>query len=144
MKTFLLFGGLFFALAISSNAISSASNTTNTSKRQRAEVNFSSPIQVMGATLRGDYIFVHDDGATARGEACTFVYKNSEKPKNLVVSFHCTAVVRNKVAHFTVRSSENPLGQEEITEFQFPGTAVGHVLPAYLHTEHISIVPITR
>jgi|SRR5215204_7080074 len=141
VKTFLLFASLLIALTLSNNS-TSVSSATTTDKLQRAEANFSSPVQLLGVTLQGDYIFIHDDEASARGEACTFVYKNSEKPKNLVVSFHCTSAVRSNVAHFTVRSAQNEMGQLEVTEFQFPGSVVGHVLPAYLHDAHVSIVPI--
>jgi hypothetical protein len=140
VKTFLFFAGLFCAFALSSN--SSVSSATTTAKLQRAEASFSSPVQLMGATLQGDYIFVHNDEASGRGEACTFVYKNSEKPKNLVTSFHCTTALRSKVAHFTVRSAPNEMGQLEVTEFQFPDSSVAHLLPAYLHDGHVSIVPI--
>ena len=142
MKIFLLFAGLFCALTLSSNSISSVSSATTTARLQRAEMKFSDPVQLMGATLQGDYIFVHNDEASARGEACTFVYKNSEKPKNLVASFHCTTAVRNKAVHFTVRSAKNEMGQFEVTEFQFKGSSVAHVLPAYLHDAHVSIVPM--
>ena len=96
----------------------------------------------MGKTLQGNYIFVHNDEASARGETCAFVYKNSESRKNLVASFHCASALRNKVAHFTVRSVKNEMSETEITEFQFPNAAVAHLLPAYLHDTHIAVVPM--
>jgi hypothetical protein len=138
VKSFLLFAGLFFALTLSS----SISSVSSASKLERAEVNFSSPVQLMGKTLQGNYIFVHNDEASARGETCTFVYRNSESPKNLVASFHCTSAIRNRVTHFTVRSAQNVMDETEITEFQFRGATVAHLLPAYLHDAHIAIVPL--
>ena len=127
---------------LSSSSIPSVSNAAGIAKRQRAETNFYRPIQLMGVTLQGDYLFVHDDEAMARGEACTFVYKGfSENPKNLVVSFHCLPAGRNQVAYFTVRSSMNELGQLQLTEYQFAGSSEGHVVPAHSHSAHVPVVP---
>ena len=57
---------------------------------------FDRPVKLMGVTLKGEYLFVHDDEAMSRGEACTFVYKGlTETPKKLITSFHCTPAARN-------------------------------------------------
>ena len=38
-------------------------------------------VTLMDIPLKGEYLFVHDDAAMARGEACTYVYKGvDEKP----------------------------------------------------------------
>jgi hypothetical protein len=133
VKTLLFFASLLCALALSSSAISSVSSASTIARLQRAEVSFSSPVQLMGETLRGNYIFVHNDEASARGEACTFVYKNSEKPENLVTSFHCTKAVRIKATRFTVRSKRNEMGQLEVKEIQFPGSTLTHLVPLLPH-----------
>jgi hypothetical protein len=84
----------------------------------------------MGETLMGNYLFVHDDMAMARGDACTYVYKgNAEVQENLVISFHCKPQERNKASHFTVRSRKTASGLEELTEFQFSGSTESHLVP---------------
>jgi len=95
---------------------------------------FDQPVKLMGATLKGEYLFVHDDEAMARGEACTFVYKGeAENPNNLVVSFHCTPAVRGKVDYFTVRTLLTSPGQYELREFQFRGSTEAHLVPVSQH-----------
>jgi hypothetical protein len=94
----------------------------------------------MGVTLRGDYLFVHDDAAMVRGEACTYVYKgNAAVPDKLVVSFHCTPVPRTIVGHFTVRTMLIAPGQSELSEFQFAGSSEGHLVPESSHSAHVTI-----
>ncbi len=143
MKSFLLFAGLLGALALSSTSISSGSSAAGIATRQRAEMNFANPVLLMGVTLQGDYLFVHDDLAMARGDACTCVYKGlNEKPKNLVASFHCLPAGRNQVAHFTVRTAPNEMGQLELMEYQFAGSTEAHLVPSHQHDVHIAIVPM--
>jgi hypothetical protein len=143
MRNFLLFAGILCALTLSSSSIPSVSSAAGISRHQRAEVNFAQPVQLMGVTLQGDYLFVHNDEAMVRGDACTFVYQGlSEKPNKLVATFHCIPAARNQVAHFTVRSSPNEMGQLELMEFQFAGSTEAHVVPSHQHDEHIAIVPI--
>lgn len=143
MKSFLIFASLLCALTLSSSSVSSVSSAAGMARRQRAEVNFAHPVQLMGVTLQGDYLFVHDDEAMARGEACTFVYQGlNEKPKKLVASFHCMPAARNQVAYFTVRFSPNEMGQLELTEFQFAGSTEAHLVPAHQHDVHIAVVPM--
>ena len=141
MKSFLILAGLLCALALSTSSVPSVSSAAGTANRQRGEMNFAQPVQLMGETLEGDYLFVHDDLAMARGDACTFVYKGlNEKPKNLVVTFHCMPAARNQVPFFTVRTSLNELGQLELTEYQFAGSTAAHLVPAHPHDVHIAIV----
>lgn len=143
MKSFLLFAGLLCALTLSSSSVSSVSSAPGIARLQRAEMTFAHPVELMGVTLQGDYLFVHDDQAMARGEACTFVYKGlNEKPKNLVATFHCVPAARNQVAYFTVRTSPNEMGQLELTEFQFAGSTEAHLVPAHQHDAHVAIVPM--
>jgi hypothetical protein len=95
---------------------------------------FNQPVKLMGLTLKGEYLFVHDDLAMARGEACTFVYEgDAEIPSRLVVSFHCTPVERGRVANFTVRTLLTSSGQIEVKEFQFGGSTESHLVPMPLN-----------
>lgn len=142
MKSFLLLAGLLCALTLSSSSVPSVSSA-GVARRQRAETTFALPVQLMGVTLQGDYLFVHDDEAMVRGEACTFVYKGlNEKPNNLVATFHCVPAARNQVVYFTVRSSLNEMGQLELTEYQFAGSTEAHLVPAHQHDVHIAGMPL--
>ena len=95
---------------------------------------FNQPVKLMGVTLKGEYLFVHEDAAMARGEACTFVYRGvAEIPDKLVVSFHCTPVERARVANFTVRTVLTSSGQQELKEFQFGGSTESHLVPVPLN-----------
>jgi len=143
MKSFLLLVGLLCALTLSSSSVPSVSSAAGVARRQRAETTFARPVQLMGVTLQGDYLFVHDDEAMARGEACTFIYKGlAEKPKNLVATFHCVPAARNQAVYFTVRSALNEMGQLELTEFQFAGSTEAHLVPAHQHGVHIAGIPL--
>ena len=143
MKSFLLFIALLCALTLSSSLVSSVSNAANAARNERAVVKFNEPITLMGVTLKGDYLFVHNDEAMARGEACTFVYKGlAEVRDKLVISFHCTPGVRPPVANFTVRSQQTLRGQNEVREFQFAGSTETHLVPSSQHAGHVTIAPL--
>ena len=101
---------------------------------------FSEPVQLLGATLKGEYLFVHNEEAMARGEACTYVYKGQgENVNNLVVSFHCLPVQAARAPYFRVRVSLNALGQYEISEYQFAGSTEVHLVPSHQHTAYLTI-----
>ena len=89
-------------------------------------------ITVHGVVLTpGQYLFVHDDTAMARGDACTLIYKgDAADPNKLVVSFHCTPAERTKANHFVTRSTEKPGGVVELLEYQFKGDTEAHLVPA--------------
>ena len=90
---------------------------------------FADPVVLMGVTLKGEYLFVHDDAAMARGETCTFVYKgNAPVASKLVASFHCVPAQRTKAASFTVRMMEVG-GVAQLREYQFEGDTEAHVVP---------------
>lgn len=136
MKSFLLFIALLCAVALSSSSAPSVTNAANAAKEERA-VRFYEPVTLMGVTLKGEYLFVHDDEAMAPGEACTFIYEGlNEIPNKLVVSFHCTPVARAKVANFTVRTLLTSPGQWELTEFQFAGSTEAHLVPSSQDAAH--------
>ena len=130
MKSFLLLIALLCAATLSSSSAPSVANAANAAKKERAVMKFDQPIKLKGVTLKGEYLFVHDDAAMARGEVCTFVYKGeAEIPDKLVASFHCTPAERAKVANFTVRTLLTSPGQNELREFQFAGRTEAHLVP---------------
>jgi len=93
---------------------------------------FNQPVILQGLTLKGEYLFVHDDAAMARGEACTRVYKgNVELPNKLVVAFNCVPIQRAKSNFFVVRTHQVAPDTVEVTEFQFKGDTEAHGTPAF-------------
>jgi len=140
MKNFLLFIALLFVVTLSSSSAPFLTNAANPAVKEEAAIKFDYKITLMDMSLQGEYLFVHDDAAMARGEACTYVYKGlKERPKNLVISFHCTPVERAKAGGFTVRTLQVAPGQYELREFQFAGSTEGHLVPVSQHAEHVSI-----
>ena len=128
MKSFFLLIALLFAVALSSSSVA-VTKATTPAKKQKSVVQFNEPVMLQGVTLKGQYLFVHDDAAMARGEACTFVYKGeAEIASKLVVSFHCTPVQRQKVDSFIVRT-ELIAGVTQLREFQFSGDSEAHMAP---------------
>jgi hypothetical protein len=143
MKSFLLFIAFLCAVTLSSSSTPSFTNAANTVKKERAVMKFNQPVTLMGLTLKGEYLFVHDDAAMARGEACTFVYKGiAEIPDKLVVSFHCTPVPRARVANFTVRTLLTAPGQYEVTEFQGGGSTESHMVPVNQNAAYVTIAQV--
>jgi hypothetical protein len=139
MKSFVLFIALLCAVTLGSSLTSPVINAASAAKKERAMTRFNDPVKLMGITLKGDYLFVHDDEAMARGESCTFVYKGeAETPSKLVVSFHCIPILRDKVAYFTTRSVMAEAGQE-LKEYQFAGSTEAHMVLWHRHAEHVTI-----
>ena len=127
MKSLILLAALLFAVTLSSS-IPMTSKASPAGKK-RAVMQFADPVVLMGVTLKGEYLFVHDDDAMARGETCTFVYKgNAPIASKLVVSFHCVPQQRTKVGSFTVRMMDVG-GVTQLREYQFEGDTEAHVVP---------------
>ena len=113
---------------------------TTTGKKERAVMKFNDPVKLMGITLKGQYLFVHDDAAMARGEACTYIYEGTaEINDKLVTSFHCRPAIRARVDTFTVRTVLTPSGQYELKEYQFAGNIEAHRVPLNPHAGHVTI-----
>jgi hypothetical protein len=137
MKSFLLLIALLGAVTLGSTWAPSASSAANVARKDRAVMTFTQPVTLMGVVLKGQYLFVHDDAAMTRGEACTFVYKgDSPVADRLVTSFHCIPAERTKAASFTVRTILNAPGAPELTEFQFAGSTEAHLVPVNQHVGH--------
>ena len=128
MKSIAFFVVVLCALMIGS--VSWETKASNTVRKQSALTHFDRAVVLHGVTLKGEYLFVHDDAAMQRGEACTYVYEgNAPIPEKLVVSFHCVPVQRMKAKTFVVRSVETSPGLTELQEFQFAGDTEGHAVP---------------
>jgi len=128
MKSVAFFVVVLCALIIGS--VSWQTKAADTARKQSAVMNFDRAVVLHGVTLKGEYLFVHDDAAMQRGEACTYVYEGKAPiPEKLVVSFHCVPIQRAKTKTFTVRSVESSPGITELQEFQFAGDTEGHAVP---------------
>lgn len=137
MKSIAFFVVLLCALIIGS--VSWETQASNTARKQSAVTNFNRAVVLHGVTLKGEYLFVHDDAAMQRGEACTYVYEgNTPIPKKLVVSFHCIPVQRSKAKNFILRSIETSPGVTELQEFQFAGDTEGHAVPTSMD-QHVNV-----
>ena len=143
MRSFLLYILVLLVVTLTSTSAPSDANVTKTVKKEMAITKFDHPVTLMTVPLKGEYLFVHDDAAMARGEACTRVYKGrSETPKDLVISFHCLPIVREEVETFTVRTLEVSPGQYELREFQFAYDKEGHLVPGNQHAAHVTITSV--
>lgn len=128
MKTFVLFLALV-AVAVLTGTPAAGSKTL-AGKKQKGTVQFNDPVVLQGVTLKGAYLFVHDDAAMTRGEACTRVYKgDAEISSKLIVAFHCVPTERAKSAYFVVRTNQVAPGVIEVTEYQFKGDTEAHGVP---------------
>jgi hypothetical protein len=130
MKMVLLFVALLCAVALSGTSSTSVAGVAKEKQKERAVTKFDQPVSLLGVVLKGEYLFVHDDAAMARGEACTFVYKGVvEAPDKLVVSFHFIPKSRKKVANFTVRTNQVWSEINELREIQFARSTEAHLVP---------------
>jgi len=138
MKSAVFISAVLSILILGSLAVTSTAATDL--HKQKAVRRFDSPVILQGVVLKGKYLFVHDDEAMARGEACSYVYKGEgEKASNLVASFHCIHVDRTKAKHFIVRTGLTPSGTVELLEFQFKGETTGHAVPT---SQKVEVVPL--
>lgn len=111
-------------------------------QKRSAVTEFTSPVTVHGVVLKGRYLFVHDEIAMNRGDACTYVYRGeAEVPDQLVVSFHCIHVERARAKNFILRSRETAPGIVELLEFQFSGETASHRVPL---GGQIAVVPLAN
>ena len=133
MKTLLLFVVLMVAIVFSGSP-ATTTNDTKDDHKERGTIKFNQPVHVLGVELKGEYLFVHDNTAMARGATCTFVYKGTvESIENLVAFFHCTPAVRDKVKTFVARTKQLPDGVNELEEIQFAGTTEAHIVLGHQH-----------
>jgi hypothetical protein len=119
-------------------SVSWKTQASNDTRKQTAVTRFDREVVLNGVTLTpGEYLFLHDDAAMNRGEACTYVYKGTAPiPSKLVVSFHCVPIERAKAARFMFRSTETA-GVIEVLEFQFAGDTESHAVPQAHAESHV-------
>jgi hypothetical protein len=128
MKTFIFVSVLLCALILGS--VSWQSTAASDVQKRRAVAEFPGPVTVQGVVLKGKYLFVHDDAAMNRGEACTYIYKGTaEVSDKLVASFHCIHIERAKAKNFIWRTRETAPGIVELLDFQFSGETAAHGVP---------------
>ena len=140
MKSLLFILAFLFTIILTVSSVPSTANSASASKKERAVTTFSQPVQLMGIGLKGQYLFVHDEAAMMRGDACTYVYEgDAEIPTKLVIAFHCMPVARAKTAKFTVRTLMTWPGRYELTEFQFGGSLESHLVPANVPAAYVNI-----
>jgi hypothetical protein len=138
MKTFVLFLALVGVAVLISTPVTGSK--TLAGKKQKATVQFNDAVMLQGVTLKGEYLFLHDDSAMTRGEACTRVYKgNAEISSKLVAAFHCVPIERAKSAYFAVRMNQVAPGVTEVTEYQFKGDTEAHGVPKASATAHVHV-----
>lgn len=141
MKTLVFVSVVLCTLIFGSLSWKSTATATDLQKR-KAVTEFARPVTVQGIVLEGKYLFVHDDAAMSRGEACTYIYKgDAEIRDRLVTSFHCIHVQRAKAHNFILRSRETAPGINELVEFQFNGETVGHGVPS---ASKNAVVPVVN
>ena len=99
---------------------------------QKAVVQFDEPVKLLTVTLKGEYLFVHDEEKMARGDDCTYVYTHSKgKQGELVISCHCVPVTRDKTDNFTISVTMQPgTDLTMLTEYRFAGSTQGHKVPS--------------
>jgi hypothetical protein len=93
---------------------------------------FLKPTLVAGQYIMGPVLFVHDEGKMASGQACTAIYDYSDNVKGReLVSFHCKRVARPLANQVKVTCKDRAdLKTMVMTEYQLPGEAEGHEVPA--------------
>ena len=140
MKSFVFISVVLCALILGS--VSLTSTAANDGQKRRAVAQFDNPVTVQDVVLKGKYLFVHDDAAMARGEACTYIYKGQAEVRDkLVVSFHCIHVERAQSKHFVWRTRETVPGIVELEEFQFSGETAAHGVPL---VKNSAVVPLAN
>lgn len=128
MKTLVFLSAVLCALILGS--VSWTTTAATDDQKRTAVTEFANPVTVQGVVLKGKYLFVHDNAAMNRGEACTYIYKgDAELRDKLVASFHCVHVERTKAKNFITRTRETAPGIVELLEFQFSGETAGHGVP---------------
>ncbi|MFN7930035.1 MAG: hypothetical protein U0Y68_19355 [Blastocatellia bacterium] len=98
-------------------------------EQEIAKVRFNEMYKLKGVLLFGDYLVVHDDVKKANGEECVLFYRvKPDGTQELVVSYRCDAVAREKAKTFAVLFTprQTPYDVPEIQEIQFAGSAKAH------------------
>jgi hypothetical protein len=113
----------------------SRTSAAQSDKVDIAVMEFTEKTQLLGVTLLGKYVFIHDAQKKAEGKPCLYVYEYkgdaatplAERLGRQVLAFHCEMVDRPaaKIDVLTLALGKDP-GVFEIKEIQFAGTGKGH------------------
>ena len=131
----MLFLTLAVLLMIPASKTIAQSDKIQANKVDMAVLEFTEKTELLGVTLLGKYVFIHDDQKKAEGKECLYVYEyngdsKTPLPSRLgkqVLAFHCEMVERpkSKIDVLTLAMSKEA-SIFEIKEIQFAGTDKGH------------------
>src|SRR5215471_15922707 len=131
----MLFLTLAVLLMIPASKTIAQSDKIQANKVDMAVLEFTEKTELLGVTLLGKYVFIHDDQKKAEGKECLYVYEyngdsKTPLPSRLgkqVLAFHCQMVERPKskidVLTLTMNKAQTMF---EIKVIQFAGTDKGH------------------
>jgi hypothetical protein len=124
MKRLLFLIAVLFAAMLISMPATTSTRAAEGATKQKSVVTFDQPVTLMGFTLKGDYLFVHDDAAMARGDACTYVYKgHAETMTTWSKPLHAQRTSQNWVLH--VEKQANSVWTTELQNFSLPAAPKG-------------------
>src|SRR5215831_4542419 len=131
----MLFLTLAVCLVMPASKTIAQSDKIQSDKVEMAVLEFTEKTELLGVTLLGKYVFIHDDQKKAEGKECLYVYEYTGDTKTPVASrlgrqvlaFHCEMIERpnSKIDVLTLTMSKNS-NIFEIKEIQFAGTEKGH------------------
>lgn len=130
MKSRILVSALAVVALLTISGIASSGDAAGPARRW-AIVTFSDPVQLGDQFLMGTYLFVHDDGKMAKGEACTSIYKfdPARGPREQVIAFHCVPANRDVCGATRITLRDRGLDIPRLVEYQFAGDTEGHGVP---------------
>jgi len=131
----MLFLTLAVCLVMPVSRTAAQSDKVQSDKVDMAVLEFTEKTEILGVTLFGKYVFIHDDQKKAEGKECLYVYEYTGDAKaplaarlgKQVLAFHCQMIERpnSKIDVLTLTMSKDA-GIFEIKEIQFAGTDKGH------------------
>jgi hypothetical protein len=132
----MLFLAIAVCLALPASRVRAQSNAVQSDGVDMAVLEFTEKTQLLGVTLYGKYVFIHDQKKKEEGKECLYVYEYTGDAKTplatrlgkQVLAFHCEMIERPKAAIdvLTLSMVGKPPGIFEIREIQFAGTDKGH------------------
>jgi len=132
----MLFLTLAVCLVMPASKTIAQSDKVQSDKVDMAVLEFTEKTELLGVTLLGKYVFIHDAQKKAEGKPCLYVYEYAggaaktpltSRLGKQILAFHCQMIERptSKIDVLTLTMSKNA-GIFEIKEIQFAGTGEGH------------------
>jgi hypothetical protein len=135
MKSLIILSFLTLAICLGPAGSGTPAAQSDKNKVDMTVMEFTEKTQLLGVTLLGKYVFIHDAQKKAEGKPCLFVYEYkgdaktplTERLGKQILAFHCEMVERPmaKIDVLTLAMGKDP-GVFEIKEIQFAGTDKGH------------------